>query len=217
MDRDSRAEPVSVRLGTYQLHLEEIHVFFLIRQVADKHHRFGVKVVGDDVKVPIVVQIENDGGPRSQRSPDINDTRPIFDNLLQQRFRFACHFILGCVELKTECCYATIASGLDPQDELAVQKVLALVIQKDGINTIAVRIIHAGRDEHVDKSIGIEIPHAQSPGPIVLCPDLVGNLVEAAGFGPSIKGISVNAVVLAEEKRLRPYHFRLFFFLVRRD
>ena len=67
---------------------------------------------------------------------------------------------------------------LDPEQELRIREPLAAVVQEHGVDAVAEGEPHPGGDEDVVPAVGVDVADAQPPGPVVLGPQAVGDLLE---------------------------------------
>ena len=77
------------------------------------------------------------------------------------------------------------AARLDAEHELRVDEPLAAIVQLHRVDHVAFRIVHAGGDEDVVESVGVEIADARSPRTVVLDADRVGDFAVLARARPS--------------------------------
>src|SRR3954468_11301608 len=102
------------------------------------------------------------------------------------------------------------AAGLDAEQELAVEKLLALVVQEQRIDAVPEREVHRRGNEHVEPAVGVEVADARPPRPVVFGADAVRNLLELAGAGIPVERVAEDERALrASQKRLGPLHGRL--------
>ena len=98
------------------------------------------------------------------------------------------------VEVEPGLLEAAIGSRLDTDEELAVEEGLARVVEQHRVDPVAVGHVHAGAEEGVLPAVGVEIADAQSPGPVVLGADSVGDLLELATAEVPVEGVAEHVV-----------------------
>src|SRR5215471_20498827 len=114
---------------------------FALCQVTDEHLRLGVEVVGHNIEVTIVVEIEDGRRPtrswchhnRSSALPNAHFASQLFLRLPFLRVR-AIDLKPGRVE---------VLAWLDTKHKFRIQEFFPVVIQQQGIDSVTVRIAHA--------------------------------------------------------------------------
>ena len=141
-------------------------------QVADEHLRRGIELVGDDVEVAVAVEVEDDRRAAAERRHhgDLPGSARGRDRVPSPSVQ--------TVEVEPGRVRPAAAARLDAEQELAVEKLLAAVVQQQRVDAVAVREVHAGGDEDVLPAVGVEVADARAPGPVVLDADAVGDLLE---------------------------------------
>ena len=107
-----RAEPVAVRRGAGEHHLEPVNRAAL-REVADQHLRRRIEVVGDDVEVAVVVEIEHRRRAAAERRHHHDLSRLPAAEIGAESF-------LQAVELEPRRVRPAAAARLDAEQELGV-------------------------------------------------------------------------------------------------
>src|SRR5205807_1035031 len=117
-------------------------------EVTGEDLRQCVELVGDDVQVPIVVQVKDRGRACAQVAED--GDLPCLPAAGEPAGR-----LLGAVEIEEGRLRASSSPRLDPQEELRVAELLAAVVQQERVDGIAEREAHARRDEDILPAIRV--------------------------------------------------------------
>src|SRR5688572_15055905 len=163
-----------------------MEIWLALREVADQNLRRSVKVIGDDVQIPVQVQVKYDRGSGSDSTAD-NDTA---GSARGEVVRF---ILDGTVEFKPWRCRPVITPRLNSQDEFGITKSPSFFVEKDGVDVITKWVIHTGCDEHILKTIGIEIASADSPRPVCLRIHVNRDVLVLAVFAARIERITEDA------------------------
>src|SRR5882762_2373880 len=191
---DRGAKSVSVGCGTHEGDFKPMNPL-LLRQVAHQHLGLGIEVIGDDVEVSVVVQIKDDGGPAGtgshhRRFAAMAHAYPAIQFLLSLSFPG-----IGAINLKPR--RVEIFARLNTKQELGVQKLLALIVQKHGVNSITVGVAHAGSNEDVVPAVGVDITYTRTPGPIGLNSALIGYFLIFAATQIVVESIAPDVIGLS--------------------
>src|SRR6185437_11523307 len=147
-------------------------------EVAEEYLRPRVELVGDDVQVAVPIQVEQDGGAAGARgqhrqlSGGVKST-PRFDpaGLLAHRAEELRAVPSVAVEGEPDLIGDAVRPWLDAEQEFAGQEMPPAFVQEYGVDPVAMREVHARGDEDVVPSVGVEVVHARSPGPVRLQAD----------------------------------------------
>ena len=109
---------------------------------------------------------------------------------------------------------APAAPRFDSENEFGIAELFPAVVEQHAVDAVAERVVHARGDEGVFESIRIEVTAAQSPRPVVLRPDALGDIDETSATDVAEKCIAEQAGSIGLEKLLGPVHDRWVFLLV---
>src|SRR6185503_14489765 len=128
-------------------------------EIADEHLGTIVELGGDDVQVPVVIEIENGSRARAQGRHDRMDAAVARAKLVTLVRAIA-------VQGEANLLAAAIGARLDAEREFRVEEALATLIEGHGVDAVTKRMPHAGGHEHVFESICVQVAHARPPGPV---------------------------------------------------
>ncbi len=106
---------------------------------------------------------------------------------------------------------------LDAEAELGVDEAPAAIVELDGIDHVALGIIHPGRNEHVVEPVGVEVADARAPRAVALGVDRVGGLAVGAAGLAAEERVAPDAGPAVAAERHRPLHRRFHPLALRRD
>ena len=185
---------------------------FPLRQVAEQDHGAVVKLVGHNVEVAILVEIEDRRRPRPQGTPH-------FDRLgkIVGAHQGVIPVLPRGIEHKPRLGGAPAATRLHPQDEFAILKSHPAVVEEETVHAVTEWEVHAGGDEDIHEAVRVQISRTQSPRPVVLRADLVGNLFEFPPSRAPEERVAVDAHATTAQHLFVPEHFAFQFFAVGAD
>src|ERR1041384_1867434 len=96
----------------------------------------------------------------------------------------------------------SVLARFDPEQKFCVAEPFAVLIQEQTVDSVAETEPHSGGDEHVLKTIGIQVADADPPGPEGLGADLVRDFLEAARPAVDVECIAEDIVRGALEVRI---------------
>ncbi len=107
-----------------------------------------------------------------------------------------------------------IAARLDAENEFGRHEAPSGVVEQQRVDAVAERVVHARGDEDVLVAVGVEVADADAPGPVVLEPEFIGSLDEAAVALVVPEGVAEQVVarVLKEALGVLDDRLRHFFF-----
>ena len=160
----------------------------VLSKITYQNLRFGIEVIGNDVQVTVIVQVKDRRRSRAQSAqhrklPGAVLTIPVV--LIRAR----------AVHIKPRGEGSFAPSGLNAQDEFAVQKSFAEIVQEKRIDSVTKHVVHTRRDENVLEAVSIQIIDTNSPGPIILHSNLIGDFREFAVAEILVKGVPPNALL----------------------
>src|SRR3989449_8852949 len=142
-------------------------------EVAEKYLRPRVELVGDDVQVAVPIQVEQDRGAAGARGHHGQ-----FPGGVKSTSRFDTARLLArgaeelpavrsvAVEGEPDLIRDTVRAWLDAEQKFAGKEMPPAFVQEYGVDPVAMREVHARRDEDVVPAVGVEVVHARSPGPV---------------------------------------------------
>jgi hypothetical protein len=94
---------------------------------------------------------------------------------------------------------------LNAENELGVQELLSLVVQKHRVNAVTEREAHSGRHKDVVPPVGVDVSHAHAPRPEGFGSHSVGNFHEPAVAEILIQSVAEDIVGRSLKVLFRPF------------
>jgi hypothetical protein len=157
-----------------------------LSEVADQNLRRRIEIAGDQIKIAVIFEIEQHARTASCRRHHCDPARLVFAHRTHQVSRIGRQ--LRAVELKPR--RIRCAAWFHAEHEFGSEKLLALVIEQQRIDSVAERKIHRGGDEDVVKSVGIDVADTRTPRPIVLDAHGVRHLVELTAAKVAVERVA---------------------------
>src|SRR5258708_6575739 len=130
-----------------------MNVFYLC-QVAYQHLRRRIEIIGHDVKIPIIVQVEHHRGASGAWGHHSNLPRMSSAHLLIQLSQS------GLRAVDVEPGYVNVAARFNPQQKFGVKELFSTIVQEHRVNSVTKRETHPGRDENVIPAISVNVANA---------------------------------------------------------
>ena len=161
-DVNGGAQSVAIGGCSDKLHLEPVNGMSL-REIADENLRRGIEFVGHDIKIAVVIEIE-DRRPSGCLAGAMTVMTPYCPS--QDLPRTSGHWRRSLEQSSSNHGGSDLAvpARLDAQDEFGVEKFLSAIVQQKRIDAVTIGEAHARGDEDIVPAVGIQIADAGPQG-----------------------------------------------------